>query len=52
MYQLKDEKNGRHEFWMGEIRKRTVTIQFGKVGFTGHRGSRLKQKIEEGYQPV
>ncbi len=67
LYELKDEKGGRHEFWIGEAQSKTVTIHFGKVGTPGHRGSRefktseaalkfldtrLQQKVEEGYRQV
>ena len=67
MYELKDEKSGRHEFWVGYVKGKAVTIQFGKIGAQGHRGSRefktnedarvfldkrLQQKIQEGYQKV
>ena len=66
-YERKDVESGRHEFWIGEVKGRTVTIHFGKVGSSGHRGSRefksqeagrdflesrLAQKITEGYQKV
>ena len=66
-YERLDEESGRHEFWIGEAKGRTVTIQFGSVGTTGHRGSRefktpeaareflksrLDQKIDEGYKQV
>ena len=67
LYELKDEKTGRHEFWIGEAKGKAVTIQFGKVGTQGHRGSRefvtseaarefldkrLQQKLAEGYKQV
>ena len=65
--EFKDESTGSHEFWIGTTHGKAVTIQFGKVGTVGHRGSRefktaeaarkylegrLQQKIEEGYQLV
>ena len=67
MYELRDQKTGRHEFWIGEAIGKAVTIHFGKVGTQGHRGSRefktseaakefldkrLHQKIAEGYKQV
>jgi predicted DNA-binding WGR domain protein len=66
-YERLDEESSHHEFWIGEVRGRIVTIQFGSVGTTGHRGSRefktpeaareflkarLDQKINEGYKQV
>ena len=65
--ELKDDTKKRHNFWIGELKGRTVTIHFGKVGAVGHAGSRefrtdkdardflskrLKQKVEEGYKRV
>jgi predicted DNA-binding WGR domain protein len=65
--ELKDETTGRHDFWMGEVKGKTVTISFGKVGTQGHTGSRefkttkgarnfleqrLQQKLDEGFQKV
>ena len=65
--ELTDEARGRHEFWKGELEGRTVTVQFGKVGTEGHKGSRefktnedardflnkrLRQKVEEGFKRV
>ena len=67
LYELKDEKTSRHDFWVGEAKGKIVTIHFGKVGTQGHRGARefkttddarkfleerLQQKIGEGYQQV
>ena len=52
------------EFWIGEVRGRFFTIQFGKIGTTGHKASRefpnkeramefltrkLQDKLDEGY---
>jgi predicted DNA-binding WGR domain protein len=35
------------EFWLAEIEGTTVTIQFGKVGTSGHRASRQFTSIQE-----
>ena len=62
---------GRYEsktnFWIGEQRGKSVTIQFGKIGTKGIRASRefsttteamefinsrLKSKVENGFIPV
>ena len=67
MHELKDEESGCHEFWIGDVKGKAVTIHFGKVGTQGHRGSRefktseaareflnkrLQQKLEEGYKQI
>lgn len=65
--ELRDETKGKRDFWMGELKGRTVTIHFGKIGTLGHTGARdfktnqeardfldkrLKQKTNEGFQRV
>ncbi|MFW9787937.1 MAG: WGR domain-containing protein [Candidatus Thorarchaeota archaeon] len=62
-----DDLTGKHEFWIGEVQGRTVTIHFGKVGTQGHRASRefkthnlakeflikrQEHKLREGYHSV
>jgi predicted DNA-binding WGR domain protein len=55
------------KFWNAELIGKSVTIHFGKVGTSGHRGTRefssiaaaeqflaqrVRQKLEEGYKPL